>query len=242
MIHLFTDFGYNGPYVGEMKARILRDISSHIPIIDLMHDAPRFNPKASAYLLAALSKQFIQNDTCLAVVDPGVGNPKRNAIILKADDVTYVGPDNGLFAAIISQSTQVSAYRLKQPDNISSSFHGRDWFGPVVTSLVSGENVESESVEIEKLVGADMPQDIQEIVYIDHYGNAMTGLRARQISHAQCVSIGSESIAYARTFSEMSPGQAFWYENSAGLIEIAVNQGSASNQLGLEIGDSLEVL
>jgi S-adenosylmethionine hydrolase len=73
MIYLFTDFGYHGPYVGEMQALLQRRLT-HQQTTNLMHDAPRFNPRASAYLLAALAQQFEYGDICLAVVDPGVGD------------------------------------------------------------------------------------------------------------------------------------------------------------------------
>jgi S-adenosylmethionine hydrolase len=46
----------------------------------------------------------------------------------------------------------------------------------------------------------------------------------------------------ARIFSDRPPGEAFWYENSNGLAEIAVNQGRADRELGLTIGASVEVL
>jgi len=41
------------------------------------------------------------------------------------------------------------------------------------------------------------------------------------------------------TFSDAAPGQAFWYENSQGLTEIAVNRGSAAAILKLSIGDAV---
>ena len=40
----------------------------------------------------------------------------------------------------------------------------------------------------------------------------------------------------ARTFSDVGPGEAFWYENSLGLVEIAVNQDAAARLLGLSVG------
>ena len=51
MIVLFTDFGLQGPYTGQMKA-VLYQMAPGIPAIDLFADAPVGNPKASAYLLA----------------------------------------------------------------------------------------------------------------------------------------------------------------------------------------------
>ena len=46
----------------------------------------------------------------------------------------------------------------------------------------------------------------------------------------------------ARTFSDQPPGTAFWYENSNGLAEIAVNQGRADRELDLAIGSPVEIV
>ena len=46
-------------------------------------------------------------------------------------------------------------------------------------------------------------------------------------------------LPFARVYSEAAEGAAFWYENSQGLVEIAVNRGSAAKLLGLKIGDGL---
>jgi S-adenosylmethionine hydrolase len=45
-----------------------------------------------------------------------------------------------------------------------------------------------------------------------------------------------------RTFSDEPPGAAFWYENSNGLAEIAVNEGRADRDLGLAIGSPVEIV
>ena len=83
------------------------------------------------------------------------------------------------------------------------------------------------------------PDDLDEVVYIDRYGNAMTGRRARTVPATAVVEAHGERIRRAATFSDVKRGAPFWYENSNGLVEIAVNQGRASDQLGLEIGDAI---
>ena len=95
MIVLFTDFGLQGPYTGQMKA-VLQQMAPGMPAIDLFADAPVGNPKASAYLLAAYAEWFAAKTVFLCVVDPGVGGT-RPPIILEADGRWYVGPGNGLF-------------------------------------------------------------------------------------------------------------------------------------------------
>jgi S-adenosylmethionine hydrolase len=88
----------------------------------------------------------------------------------------------------------------------------------------------------------DWPDDLCEVVYIDHFGNAMTGLRAVMLPHdARLVAIG-RAMERSRTFSDRPPGTAFWYENSNGLVEIAVNQGRADRELGLTIGIPIEIV
>ncbi len=54
MILLFTDFGLAGPYHGQMKVVLAGDAPG-VPVIDLIADAPRHDPRAAAYLLAALA-------------------------------------------------------------------------------------------------------------------------------------------------------------------------------------------
>lgn len=46
----------------------------------------------------------------------------------------------------------------------------------------------------------------------------------------------------ARTFSYVLPGQPFWYENSNGLAEIAVNQGNAAATLSLAVGAKIAIV
>jgi len=76
MLVLFTDFGREGPYVGQMQA-VLARLAPGVPAIDLLADAPPFDAKASAYLLAAYADEFPVGTVFLAVVDPGVGGDRQ---------------------------------------------------------------------------------------------------------------------------------------------------------------------
>jgi S-adenosyl-L-methionine hydrolase (adenosine-forming) len=87
----------------------------------------------------------------------------------------------------------------------------------------------------------DWPDDLAEIVYVDHYGNAVTGLRTALLSEEACLTTLGRTIGRARTFSDVPIGTAFWYENSNGLAEIAINQGRADRELGLAVGSPVEI-
>jgi S-adenosyl-L-methionine hydrolase (adenosine-forming) len=241
MIVLFTDFGLVGPYTGQMKA-VLSEAAAGVPVIDLFADAPMGNPKAAAYLLAAYSAWFAPGTIFLSVVDPGVGGA-RAAIIVEADGRWYVGPGNGLFELVLRRATAARRWDIDwQPDRLSASFHGRDLFAPVAAMLARGEpppgNLRADDSDRRK----DWPDDLAEIVYIDHFGNAMIGMRASALSHDATLSAAGRMLGKARTFGDRPHGTAFWYENSNGLAEIAVNRGRADCELGLQIGSPVAIV
>ena len=90
-------------------------------------------------------------------------------------------------------------------------------------------------------IHTEWPADLAEVVYLDRYGNAVTGLRANLLNADARLSTAGRELERARTFSDVSSGEAFWYENANGLVEIAVNLGSAENDLGLSVGAPVKV-
>jgi S-adenosylmethionine hydrolase len=205
-------------------------------------DAPAGNPKASAYLLAAYAAWFPAGTVFLCVVDPGVGGV-RPPINLEADGRRYVGPGNGLFELVQRRAGESRSWHIDwEPQRLSASFHGRDLFAPVAAMLARGEPPPGRPCQDGPHRRADWPDDLCEIVYVDHFGNAMTGMRAAMLSSDARLATADRVLERARTFSDLPPGTAFWYENSNGLAEIAVNQGRADRDLGLGIGAPVEII
>jgi S-adenosylmethionine hydrolase len=130
----------------------------------------------------------------------------------------------------------------ERPETLSASFHGRDLFAPVAGWLASGERPAHKPRASKIGRHADWPDDLPEIVYIDRYGNALTGLRGNFLPKGARVAVSGQVLRRARTFSDVPPGEAFWYENSNGLVEIAVNVGRAADALRLVIGSPVVVL
>jgi S-adenosyl-L-methionine hydrolase (adenosine-forming) len=241
MIALFSDFGLHGPYTGQMKA-VLHEMAPGMPIIDLFADAPAGNPKASAYLLAAYAAWFPERTVFLSVVDPGVGGG-RPAVFLEADGRWYVGPGNGLFELIQRRALRTQSFEIDwRPERLSASFHGRDLFAPVAAMLARGDPPPGRPCDDRSFRRGDWPDDLAEIVYVDHFGNAMTGLRAAMLPPGARLSARKRPLERARTFGDRPRGGAFWYENSNGLAEIAVNQGRADHDLGLSVGAPVKIV
>lgn len=240
MIALFTDFGSDGPYVGQTKAALLRHTaSSTTPIVDLLHSAPAFRAQTNAHLLAALLGTFSPGDVILAVVDAGVGT-SRQALVIRADGLWLVGPDNGLLSVVAARANSVEYWKITwRPHAISASFHGRDLFAPVAARLAAGEPPADWCAPIESIEVNFGAEDLARVIYIDRYGNAMTGLRAAGLGKHACMMVGTRQLPRRRVFSEAPTGGLFWYANSIGLAEIAANQASAAEMLGISVNDAV---
>ncbi len=240
MIALFTDYGLHGPYLGQVQA-VLHRLLPEEKIINLLADAPRNNPRASAYLLAAFSRAFgaAPGTIFFSVVDPGVGSFQDHPVIIKADGHWYLGPDNGLFDMVCRYSSGVQCWGLDwRPETLSASFHGRDLYAPAA-AMIRNNGLPGKEIPWEDRHG--WPDDLNEIIYVDHFGNCMTGIRAEMLDTTKVIRVNGAAIAFADTFSSVPIGAAFWYHNSQGLVEIAVNGGNAAERLDLVIRAQLVI-
>lgn len=204
-----------------------------------MHDAPNFCIEPAAHLLAALAPEYPRGSVFLTVVDPGVGG-KRDAIVVRVDGRTFIGPDNGLLSVLWQRARRRSCYRIAwRPKRLSTSFHGRDLFAPVAAALERGRPPRGWlSAKRSPDIVLD-PEDLAQVIYVDHYGNCMTGIRAQSLSRNARLLAGRRGLHYARTFEDARG--AFWYENSLGLAEISVPRGNAARALGLRVGYAIRI-
>jgi S-adenosylmethionine hydrolase len=243
MILIFTDYGHRGPYRGQLQSA-LAHVAPEVRTVELMHDAPSRDPYRAAYLLAALAREMAGGSVCLAVVDPGVGGD-RAPIIVSADGILFVGPDNGLFEILQRRAAGARAWRIDwRPERMSGSFHGRDLFAPVAAMLARGNWPDCAALKVDwregpTRPGASWPDDLSEAIYIDGFGNVISGIRATELGKGAMLEVEGKLFSRARTFGDVAESQGFWYENSIGLAEIAVNGGSAATQYGIAIGDTV---
>lgn len=240
MIVLFTDFGISDPYVGQVKARLL-ELAPAQQIVDLLHEAPAYNAHAGAHLLAAFAPNFPPGTVFLAVVDPGVGT-LRDAVVMLSGGQWYVGPDNGLMSIVAARNHEARLWRIVwQPVILSATFHGRDLFAVIAAEIARGDFPVDKLTEITQLNVAFDDEDLARIIYLDHFGNAWTGIRGAEISHKARITTKTASFAHSESFGFVARGEGFWFVNSVGLLELAVNRGDAAKQFNLAIGDMVQI-
>ena len=241
MVVLFTDFGWQGPYVGQLKIA-LSSLVSIDSIVDLAHDAPQFSPINAGVLLEAWSRNSPFGAVFLAVVDPGVGSD-RQAVAVCADQRWYVGPANGLFDAVAASAKDVRVYPiLWRPESLSRSFHARDLFAPIAARLaLYGRCPAGWLGDAEDYLPQPGLKHQFQVIYLDAYGNAITNVKPGDVLDGQSLVIGDRTLPWGNTFASVPPGEPLCYWNSSGLLELAVNQGSAAEYFGMRPGFKLSI-
>jgi S-adenosyl-L-methionine hydrolase (adenosine-forming) len=243
VITLLTDFGLADTYVGQVKGAMLA-IAPAATLVDLTHAVPPQDIRAGAFLLWSAVEVFAAGTLHLAVVDPGVGSSRR-AIALRAQrgDV-FVGPDNGLLvpAAMrlggIQHAVELTQERYWRPSP-SSTFHGRDIFGPVVAHLATGVPLEAVGQPISDLAHLALPEPrgLQgEVLHIDAYGNLVTNLPAQRLPARFRLTILGHTAEQAPNYQAVRPGELLALPGSAGLLEVSARDANAATITGATRG------
>ena len=175
MIVLFTDFGGTTPMSGQVKARL----AEHAPdqqVVDLLHQAPDYNAHAGAHLLAAFAPTFPPGSVFMCVVDPGVGTA-RDGVVVMAGGHWFVGPDNGLLSFAAARNATPRLWRItgnrKPFGNLSWPRHIRADCRLIAKRRISCRQAGPAGKLHVEFDAGDLPR----VIYIDHYGNAWTGVR-----------------------------------------------------------------
>jgi S-adenosyl-L-methionine hydrolase (adenosine-forming) len=255
MITLTSDFGYEDPYVAEMKGVIL-SINPNAKIIDITHGVEKFNIRMGAFMLSSAAPYFIRGTVHLAVVDPSVGTERR-AILVQTKKGFFIGPDNGILMLAAQYQVIEHIYELTNPkfmlSKVSYTFHGRDIFAPAAAHLDIGVKLSEFGPEINDPVEPEFASVkrkngslIGEVLHIDGFGNLITNISSREIAQSKRANIKlqnlSQNLAFGKTYAQAKPQQPLVLIGSHGFLEIAVNQGNAAAKFHVAVGDRIEVL
>lgn len=251
-VSLLTDFGPGSVYVGQMHA-VLRRLAPSAHVVDLAHDCPAGRVEAAAYILRRSVPHFPEGTIHVVVVDPGVGT-SRAVLAAQAAGNVFVGPDNGVLTeAVAGAEVRRIENRTLMAAEIAPTFHGRDIMAPVAARLAAGLALREVGPVAEPL-RAPPQLEIEaggvtgRVLLADHFGNLITNIGFELLAQvggpggSVRVRIGAAFIdGLVETFADVAPGRALAYIGSGGNLEIAVNEGSAVEALGLGVDTEIRV-
>lgn len=256
-ICFYSDYGYTDDFAGTCRAVIAR-IAPEVRVIDVTHGLPQRHVLAGAVVLRNTLPYMPARAVHLAVVDPGVGGPRRPVALRSAGDRLFVGPDNGLLTLAADADGGVEeAYLLSNEElwltPLSATFHGRDIFAPVAARLAAGLPLDTVGLAVDpaSLVRLDLPAPRRHrdgiaapAVLVDRFGNVALNLRQEDLERSRLtgtieVVVGGERYlaTVARTFASVRPSDIVVLVDSYGQVAVAVNGGSAAEVLGIDSGD-----
>ena len=262
-ISFLTDYGTVDEFVGVVKS-VVRDIASHVTVIDITHEVPPFDVRAGSLTLArAIS--YVPSGVVLAVVDPGVGTSRKCIAIEVGDgEGVLVGPDNGLLAPAVAMAGGAGRavvlsntdYHLVAP---GTTFAGRDIFAPAAAHLCNGVDLYElgEPIDADLLMPGVIPLPreeagalVAEVLWVDRFGNCQINVGPSEVAHLGDhirVTVGELSGApltrvatLAANFSELGTGAVGLVTDSYGMLALCLDRRSAAQEL--RIGPSDQVV
>ena len=239
IITLLTDFGTADTYVAEVKA-VLLSRAPDARLVDLSHEVLPGDVRTAQYLLARAWSRFPAGTVHLVVVDPGVGTERR-ALAASAEGHYFVAPDNGVLSVVSAGARFISLPVLR---DASPTFHGRDVFAPAAARLAAGGRFETLGSRITdpRAVPLRTPRRegravVGEVIHVDHFGSLVSNIPPDLVEPDMVLLVKGQQVGgLRRTFADVASGQPLAYVGSAGTVEIAVRDGSATRLLGVGIG------
>jgi S-adenosylmethionine hydrolase len=249
VVSLLTDFGTQDTYVGQVKATIL-SIAPSVSLVDLTHAVPPQDIQAGAFLLWCAVDVFAAGTIHVAVVDPGVGSIRRAIAVRAARGDYFVGPDNGLLIPAMdrlggrTEAVELTKTEFWRPQP-TSTFHGRDVFGPIAGHIANGIPLSQLGRVITDPVHLSLPEPrglVGEVMHVDTYGNLITNIRAESLPPRFIVRLGDFQIPQAIHYAQVDEGTLLALVGSVGLLEISARNASADAVTGAGRGTPVSVV
>jgi S-adenosylmethionine hydrolase len=260
-VALVTDYSADDFYVGALKGAIVTAWPEAV-IDDLTHGVPNFDVAGGSFMLAAAAREWPPGTVFVVVVDPGVGTERRSIALTTDSGHLFVGPDNGVFTHVVREMGLAAVHEITNPQllrtgALSSTFHGRDIYGPIGAHLASGKpladigpalnDVHQIPLIEPQLEGGELRA---QVLLADHYGNLITNVPQAMIremgleqGERLAVSFGPKNliVPLVRTYGDVPVGSPLALINSQGLLELAVNQGSLAAEQGVASGAEVRI-
>ena len=231
-------------------------------VIDITHG---IGPQAvlTGALVLRNTTPFMPIGVHLAVVDPDVGGNRRAVAVRTSDGRTFVGPDNGLLTLAADDLGITAVHELADPrfrlSQVSRTFHARDIFAPAAAHLAAGVELSElgPPLQADSLVRIDVPepevgrtQVSATVMVVDRFGNVATNARREHVDALGLedgdrveirLTLDRYYAVVAQTFADAESGELILYEDSYGLLSLAISQGNAARLTGVTPGDEMRI-
>lgn len=254
IVALLSDFGSADPYAAALKGAIL-SYNARAVLVDITHEIKPYDITQASFVLWQAAKPFPKGTVFLSAVDPGAGTSRR-ILAVRTVRHFFVAPDNGVLQFVLSHA-EVKEVRevLPKHSHEDGADPGRqDAFARAAARLARANQFKNMGPRTKRTVQHLTPsirlsphKIIADIIYRDHFGNCVTNVDNARLESwrkgdavRSCIKNTKVSGIY-ENFTAIPNGKAGLVLGSTGLVEIAGNRSSASELLGLGVGDRVQI-
>lgn len=250
LITFLSDFGYRDHYVAAVKARILQ-LAPTLPVLDLSHAVEPFNIAHAVHVLNAVFRDFAAGTVHLVGVND-MGGPRAAWHAARFQDHYFVAADNGILA-LLCDGPPEELVQLGAATSATAS-PTRDLLVPAAVHLAQGGRLADlgpATTQLYQLLNRQVRlQDNRitgHVVHVDHYGNLVTNITRQAVevigrTRTCTIQFARESVReIAAHFQAADPGEAVCIFNSQDQLCIGINQGNASELLGLHFDSQVDL-
>ncbi len=247
-ITLTTDFGLKDHYAAKLKGLLISSLKE-TQLIDISHNVDLFNIQMAAFQVKQCWESFPQSTIHLIWVGDQF-RAKTKWIACKHKGHFFVLPNNGLITLILDKAPE-QVVSLED----SSNEYDAIFLTGCITQIIEeqsilgvGEHISGyvERLNQKPIVSKNLIRG--QIQHIDHYGNLITNIDQHLFEEQKEAEDHFEIITRAIQLSKISdsyynqePGEVLAMFNQSKLLQISINQGNASDLLGLRKGDPIQI-
>ena len=259
-IVLLTDYGSEDYRIAQLKG-IIYSNNPTASVVDASHSVPAFDIATGAFILDIAAKEFPENVVFIGVIAPYT-QPETKYLVLTTDkNQIFVLPDNGLLSHVVKNTGVKTIYQVtdeklfdrpikelvaervegKIGALIASGYRPQDLGTPLTTYQTL--DIQDPVIAGHKLLGT--------IVYIDHYGNAVTNISGKTANEfglkpGDSVNIvsprGIIAARFGTIYSDVPQGKdVVFIVNNLGVVQLSINLGDFAGTHGVKAGTKIEI-
>jgi len=252
LITIISDWKNDDYYTGMITGLIKANISD-ADIIEITNKIENFNIYQAAFIANNTIKYFPKGSIHIIAVSSEAGKEQKH-IIIKHNGNYIISSDNGIPGLMFKTTPEL----VVELDTISEqgTFPELNIFAKVAVFIAKGGDIKTLGTEknhlyrqIDAMPGIGSDYISGTVIYNDSFGNAITNISKEMFENyrkERDFSIHFVSASYVikkinKLYSEVEEGEKLAVFNTLGLLEIAINKGSAEKLLGLEKGTNIKI-
>lgn len=250
IITLLSDFGYQDNFIAVAKGVLLQKLPV-ARLIDLNHEVEPFHLLQCSYLLKSAYANFPAGTVHLSLFDIMHRNPAA-LLVTRVDEQYIITADNGLLP-LTFDGTLGKVYILEQTVNTYL-----DWLHLAAGFIPRLGQADFNLAQLPTLEPKVHPSQLQalvkdnaiecQVIHIDRYENVVINITKdkfetlRQGRKFRIQIVRDTVTQISNDYSDVPVSDKLCLFNSAGYMEIAINQGKASSLLGLRLHNERQLI